>query len=115
MKINNSGGDCLDLSFGNYVIEDGQIHFCGDKAISSGERSKTEIHQLAISNSFMGVASKDNSRVLILNGSIINSKICFGAYNKKQEFDGGLITYNDVDCKKYSILHQIDPVSRIIY
>jgi len=115
MKINNSGGDCLDLSFGNYVIEDGQIHFCGDKAISSGERSKTKIHQLAISNSFMGVASKDNSRVLILNGSIINSKICFGAYNKKQEFDGGLITYNDVDCKKYSILHQIDPVSRIIY
>ena len=114
--IKKSGNDCLDFSYGNYLLKNSNIFSCGDKGISVGESSYLEIKRSIIENSETGIASKDFSEVEILNIEILNTKYCFQAYNKKQEFSGGLIKIENSKCGKTNqfVLNK-DKNSEIIY
>ena len=114
--IKKSGNDCLDFSYGNYLLKNSNIFSCGDKGISVGESSYLEIKKSIIENSETGIASKDFSEVEILNIEILNTKYCFQAYNKKQEFSGGLIKIENSKCGKTNqfVLNK-DKNSEIIY
>ena len=93
--IENSGGDCLDFSGGKYLVISSKIHKCFDKGISVGESSFFYGHNLDITKTDIGIASKDNSIVKILNSVIKDSNFCMKAYRKKQEFGGGKIFYKN--------------------
>ena len=99
--IKNSYNDCLDLSFGNYILVSGTLNNCGDKAISVGEKSSLNIKKVLIENSNIGVASKDSSVVKIKDANIVHVKNCLSAYNKKQEFYGGNIIVEKLNCKNF--------------
>ena len=60
------------------------------------------------------IASKDSSIVNLENGKFNNVDHCLMAYNKKQEFFGGLIKFNKLDCTNYNYFHNIDMNSKII-
>ena len=113
--INNSKNDCLDFSYGTYKIDLAYLNKCGDKGVSAGELSLLEIKNLEILNSKIGVASKDFARVKIYNSSINDTKFCYQAYNKKQEFSGGLIDIKSSNCQNSEIEISSDEVSKIIY
>ena len=98
IKIKKSDNDCLDFSFGNYIIEYSNLTFCGDKAISVGELSKVLIKNTNIKFSNDGIVSKDFAEVKVFDSSIKNTKYCFRAYNKKQEFSGGHLEINNTLC-----------------
>ena len=73
--VNKSMNDCLDFSFGIYEVEKSSISFCGDKAVSVGEKSILKIFNSNISDSNSGVVSKDYATVNISNSKIINTKL----------------------------------------
>ncbi len=96
--IDKAKNDCVDFSFGNYEISNLQLSNCGDKALSVGEKSKLSLIQLDAKNSVIGVASKDSSIVNIQNAKFNSVGTCLAAYKKKQEFEGGIINYNKMNC-----------------
>ena len=89
------------------------INLVGDKGISVGENSNVEIKKLISKNSNIGVASKDGSITRINNAFLENMNICFSAYNKKQEFNGGLLDINNYQCNNYSQKYDFDDQSII--
>lgn len=97
-KIENSGNDCLDLSAGNYLLENIYLSNCSDKGVSVGEKSQVHIFNLHSINSHIGIASKGWSKVNVANANFSNIEICLAAYRKKQEFGMGEIYYSTRSC-----------------
>ena len=112
--VENSGNDCADFSLGTYNVITANLINCGDKGISVGEKSNATIKKLEVSTSEIGVASKDGSKVLINDSLISNTNFCLSAYNKKNEFDGGIINVNNFVCKNSNNSTDIDNYSKII-
>ena len=108
-----SGNDCLDFSWGNYIVENSLIKECNDKAISVGEFSNLIIKDSVILKSNIGIASKDYSKTTSINNEIKNTKYCYQAYNKKQEFSGGKIVSKNTKCKHSDKIFYKDNYSSI--
>ena len=115
IKISNSENDCLDFSYGSYKILSASIDNCGDKAVSAGELSELDINYINISSSNTGIASKDFAKVKIDKAIINKIKYCSQAYNKKQEFSGGFINFNNLICKNFLQEFYLDKSSKIIF
>ena len=62
------------------------------------ERSNVYIETLKADKSNIGVASKDYSEVHIEKSNMKNVNVCLNAYNKKNEFSGGYIVINYLNC-----------------
>ena len=98
ISIDKAENDCVDFSYGNYVIENLNLDYCGDKALSVGEKSRLILDNIVASNSNIGIASKDSSSVNFNNGNFNIVKTCLAAYKKKQEFEGGIIKFSEMNC-----------------
>lgn len=96
LDIKDSGNDCVDVSYGNYMIAKAFLELCKDKSISIGERSQLRVSNLEISNSLKGISSKDFSKTFIENLSSYNVDLDLEAYNKKQEFGGSILQVNNI-------------------
>jgi hypothetical protein len=114
IDIENSGNDCLDFSYGNYEIQNVVLARCGDKAVSTGEKSLLKIKQIEIFDSNIGIASKDSSKVFVENAEMKNIKNCLSSYKKKQEFWGGFIFANNIRCSNFINFINKDRYSKII-
>ena len=114
INIKNSYNDCLDLSSGNYKLKNLFLSNCGDKALSVGEKSFLKTNIINVDNSNIGIASKDSSVSFIEEGYLENTKTCISAYNKKQEFNGGLLEVKKLECKNYSVKNNLDNYSKIL-
>jgi hypothetical protein len=97
--VKNSNNDCLDFSYGNYLISKSDLSYCEDKAMSVGEKSNLRILNLEAKNSNIGIASKDSSTVKLQNFAGKNINYCMAAYRKKKQFNYGKIYYQKNDCK----------------
>ena len=97
--IDKSKNDCLDFSFGDYIVKNANLSFCGDKGIV-GELAKVKINESFIKNTNSAIVSKDFAEVKVSNTEIAQSKYCFQAYNKKQEFSGGYLAIENTSCDK---------------
>ena len=114
ININNAGNDCLDVSFGNYIFNNLNVSECNDKGISVGEKSFLDSKITNISDSKIGVASKDSSAANFDKIYLKNLDTCFSAYNKKQEFNGAVIKTNFFQCNNYNTKFKKDSSSKII-
>ena len=61
-----------------------------------------EINNININKADTGIATKDSSVLRLKNALLKNTKICLAAYKKKQEFNGGIIEGEKVDCKIFN-------------
>lgn len=104
VEIKNAKNDCIDLSFGNYFFKKIKTENCHDKSVSVGEKSLVNIDDIEILDSKTGVVSKDTSKVILKSfmGKSIKS-FCLSAYNKKQEFEGATIFYNNLNCNTVNL------------
>ena len=100
IKVEEAGNDCLDLSSGNYQINELIAFKCFDKGISVGENSSTEIKDLFVNNSSIAIVVKDSSKAKILNAEVINSDKCLALYRKKEEFSGSYLIIPKKVCKE---------------
>ena len=97
-QIDIAGNDCLDFSGGIYMLKNSKLSNCSDKGISVGENSQLNGDNININFSSMGLSSKDSSKVHIKNSKFENTKICLEAAKKKQEFNGGFIEIENLNC-----------------
>jgi hypothetical protein len=100
--ISLSGNDCVDFSSGNYSINELKLIDCGDKGLSVGEKSFLKLNKIHIENSNIGIASKDSSVTKLTDAYLKNLKTCVSAYNKKQEFSGGILEIKNINCQNYT-------------
>ena len=96
--VKNAGNDCFDVSSGNYEFSNSNLVNCKDKGISVGEKSNLKVSNLKIDKSDIGVSSKDSSITKINKAKILNSNICAEAKQKKQEFGGAKLSFDNVEC-----------------
>jgi hypothetical protein len=101
LNINNAKNDCADFSFGNYDINNVVATKCGDKGLSIGEGSKVNLKNILITESKIGVASKDSSLTIIDKASMDKLETCLSAYKKKKEFSGSTMRIKEFDCKNF--------------
>ena len=109
--ITNSKNDCADFSMGKYDINEMITEFCGDKSISVGENSIFLANKVNSKFSDIGLATKDGSYSAVDFIDIRKTKYCIAAYNKKQEFTGGKIEVNEINCTEYLEEKFIDNIS----
>ncbi len=86
LKISNSKNDCLDLMMSKVEISYSNFVSCGDKGISVGEKSKILINNLEVSDSTVGIAAKDNSKVEAFNLKFNNNKTHIDSFNKNWQY-----------------------------
>ena len=98
VTISQAGNDCFDVSGGSYYLLSGSLSNCKDKAISIGEKSLFNIEDIFIKNAKSGITIKDLSKIYLNTGFIKDSEICVSAYQKKQEFGGGIAYIKDLEC-----------------
>ena len=109
--ISNSKNDCADFSMGKYNINEIITEYCGDKSISVGENSIFIAKKVYSKFSDIGLATKDSSYSAVDFIDIQKTKYCIAAYNKKQEFTGGKIEVNQINCTDYSEEKFLDNIS----
>ena len=98
IKINDAGNDCVDLSFGIYLISDANLDNCKDKAISVGEKSLFLGKNINVYNSEIGLANKDSSKSYIKTILTKKVKTCVDNYQKKKEFELGDVFIVKKEC-----------------
>ena len=115
-KINifSSKNDCVDLSAGQYELNKINLENCGDKALSVGEKSYLKLNEIIAKNSNTGIASKDSSITKLTDAYLTNLKTCISAYNKKQEYYGGFLEVQNIECKNYEYKTDVDNNSKVI-
>ena len=101
LNINNAKNDCVDFSFGNYDISKAVLTKCGDKGFSVGEKSTANLKNILITESKIGVASKDSSMTTIDNLSMNKIETCLSAYKKKKEFNGSTMRIKRFRCDNF--------------
>ncbi len=101
-RFQKISGDAIDLSGSNIFIKDIVVSKVADKAISVGEESTLNINNLNISDSRIGIASKDSSKV---EGKKIKISNCglydFAVYQKKSYYSGAYLKIEaETSCKE---------------
>ncbi|MDC1049668.1 CotH kinase family protein [Candidatus Pelagibacter sp.] len=111
IKIFNSKNDGLDLMESQVIGKNLDFSFNMDKSISVGEASNLTIDGLKISNSNIGLASKDDSIVNLENVLIKNSNIGLDSYrkNSRYNYSGELKLKNSIFKKNKLDLRFDDP------
>ena len=106
-KFLNTGNDGLDFS-GSYInIHNCIADKCGDKGVSVGEESEVNLFDSKVTNSVIGVASKDFSILAIENLTLENCDQGFAAYQKKPEFGPSRILVKSYEAKNLRRLYSI--------
>ncbi len=96
------GNDAIDVS-GSYVNLDRiAINSAGDKAFSFGEASVANVTQAIIRGAYIGIASKDLSKIQVNGLSLLDSKIGLSSYQKKSEYGPGYLQVRSVKTKNVS-------------
>ena len=90
-EINNSyffrsGNDAIDFSGSIIEMKNITIKDAGDKGISIGENSKVLIQNVKITDTKIGIASKDLSDLKIDIANVNNALVGFSVFQKKDEF-----------------------------
>ena len=96
--VKNAGNDCFDISSGSYEFLNSNLINCKDKGISVGEKSTLSVSNLKIDDTDIGVSSKDSSITKINRAKILNTNICAEAKQKKQEFGGAKLSFDNLEC-----------------
>ncbi len=114
VNILNAKNDCTDFSYGEYHLSNLKLNSCGDKAVSIGETSDVKIYNVEVDKAETGIATKDSSSLVLNKALLKNINVCLSAYNKKQEFSGGHIKANQMECINFSQKFKKDKNSVII-
>ena len=111
ININN---DAIDFSGSNAKVYGAYFNNVNDKVISVGENSKINLSKIKAINSYLGIASKDGSEVYSDNISFDGVIIPFSAYQKKKEYEHGILIAKDLNLNNFSKKWIKDKNSKII-
>ncbi len=107
------GGDGIDLSWSEILVEGNKINGCTDKGISVGESSTPLIKNNAIEKCDIGIAVKDSSRAEIFDTTIKDSRVGVATYQKKAALKGGVANLHNVVLSGVAVDYETDDLSVI--
>ena len=114
VRFININNDAIDFSGSNAKVYGAYFNNVNDKVISAGENSKINISKIKAINSYLGIASKDGSEVYSDNISFDGVIIPFSAYQKKKEYEHGVLFVKDLNLNNFSKKWIKDKNSKII-
>jgi hypothetical protein len=85
----NNEDDGVDLADSTVRIDESAFHWMGDKSISAGERSRVTVVATRLSDSEVAIASKEDSRVDVMDTEFRRNHTGFSLYRSKPVFGGG--------------------------
>ena len=113
LNIINVSNDGLDFSESKVKVSEIYFENIGDKSISAGENSSIIIDNINISNSYLGIASKDGSSVTVNNIKNLNVTIPYASYVKKKEYSKPILSIFNSNEKNYHKLYLKDNLANI--
>jgi hypothetical protein len=113
--FSSCGNDCIDFSGSNSTISSVEVRGAGDKGVSVGEQSRVEVIDSRISDTNIGVASKDNSVVDIDGLAIHDTVTGLASYQKKPEYSGAALRAEDVVLENTEYRYYIQQGSEIVH
>ncbi|HHG84148.1 MAG TPA: right-handed parallel beta-helix repeat-containing protein [Bacteroidetes bacterium] len=108
-----TGNDGMDFSGSNIIIENTQVDHAGDKGISLGEESTISIPSATVTNSVIGIAAKDFTKVNVEYLTLENNETAFAAFQKKPEYGPATITVKHPKLKDNGELYIIQKGSTL--
>jgi hypothetical protein len=114
-RIERVGGDGIDVS-GSVVEVDGSVlEDVRDKAISVGEGSRLEAHNLVIRRVGTAVVGKDGSSVIFENSTVSDVRqAAIMAYTKKREYGSGSVTARNIEMARVGRAASAQHGSRVL-
>ncbi len=106
-------GDALDLSGSNFFVANNVFSHFLDKALCIGEESKCFIYNNVIQKNCIGIASKNQARVLVMNNKFYENTKAIAAYQKTPMFGGSDVYLLANDFKANDQLYRLDKDSQI--
>tara|TARA_B100000242_G_scaffold293514_1_gene271904 strand:- start:5124 stop:7751 length:2628 start_codon:yes stop_codon:yes gene_type:complete len=94
--LENIGNDGIDVSGTEVKIKNIKMRNISDKGLSVGENSNAKIKNVEITDSYIGIASKDNSIITGNNIQINNANYGIASYQKKPEYSGATIILDNL-------------------
>lgn len=92
----NIGNDGIDVSGSQLYIENVFLNHALDKAISAGEDSHLVMQNIRISNSEIGLTSKDSSTIRGDDIQMDNMRLGLAVFQKKPEYDSASVVIDHV-------------------
>ena len=114
IKILNVSNDGLDFSESNLNVSEVIFDNIGDKSISVGENSVVSIEGINISNSYLGIVSKDGSKVTGQNIKNFNVTIPYASYVKKKEYTQPVLNIVNGNEENFERLYLKDNLANIM-
>lgn len=114
IKILNVLNDGLDFSESNLNVSEVYFDNIGDKSISVGENSVVSIEGINISNSYLGIVSKDGSKVTGQNIKNFNVTIPYASYVKKKEYTQPVLNIVNGNEENFERLYLKDNLANIM-
>lgn len=96
LNCNNIGNDCLDISESEVSANEIIVTKTQDKAISVGENSTMKADTIIISDSAIGLVSKDGSSLEVKNAQVINVQLPIAVFKKKPSYGEPSIFINSI-------------------
>ena len=101
ISFENIADDALDFSGSNVEVKNITANKVDDKVISAGENSQLNIDNLEVYSSFIGVANKDGSKLILKNANFDYVKIPLASYTKKNFYKNSYMYVLDSTFKNY--------------
>lgn len=114
VSFENIGNDAVDVSNTHLDLKLITMTNISDKAISAGESSTIKAKNISVTNAELGIVSKDNSKVIISNSKMLNTKVPFCAFQKKIEYGPGFIHAMKTKVKNFQYKELIEKKSKLI-
>jgi hypothetical protein len=97
-RIEQVGGDGIDVSGSTVRVDGTVLEDIRDKAISVGEGSRLEAHNVAIRRVGTAVVGKDGSSVIFEDSTLSDVQhVAIMAYTKKREYGGGRVVARNIE------------------
>lgn len=112
-NFRHTTNDGMDFSGSDIEVISCKVEHAGDKGISVGEASVVSVDSLWISQSIVGVASKDLSRLSISYLDLTTCQTGLTAYQKKPEYGGAEMTVETLVSQDITYPHLIETGSRL--
>jgi hypothetical protein len=109
----NCGNDGIDISGSQLEIQDIFISKAGDKGISAGENSNLTGGNVHITDSEIGITSKDLSEINLSNVKILTTRVGFALFQKKSEFGPALVSANQLEMSNVKVPYLIEKNSKM--
>lgn len=112
LTITRAGNDCIDVMGGSVRFRNVLVRQCGDKGISVGEKSKTEIVATTIENASIGLAAKDGSTVSITDSYFKGNSTHLDSYLKNWRYGQSGATISVKDSQFLGVLNHFQTDTR---